>query len=460
MFRRVSLCSLLAFGGCVAGPDYVAPQTTVPLEFENADAELYSTTPPSGDLWRSFDDDGLRQAIDWALEDNTDVAVAVARVDESRALSGLTRYSLFPTVTASSTGDRNRVSDEDPFAFPGLGVIDIYRLSFDATWEIDLFGSLRKQAEQIRRVVEADTATLHDVRRSIVGEVAQSYFELRGAQMRLAVQDNNRANQQRTVEILSRSLEAGRGTALDVARARSLERSLAAAIPASEAAVARAWQRLGVLTAKPVAELKAALGQGALPPVPTSIDLGAPEDWLKRRPDVRAAERALAAATSGIGVEAAEYYPKLNLTGSLGYNGRDVGAFGNSAAQRWQIGPALSWRFLDIGRVKRNVMAAEARQRQALASFQGVVLRALEDMENSLANYRATSRAAFAIDEALEQSNKASDLARLRFDNGAANYLEVLDAQRTLLELEDQRAQAMTARATALAAVYKALAAN
>ncbi len=460
MLRLLRTCAVLAIGGCAAGPDYVAPQTSAPAAFENADAELFTTSPPSGDLWRSFDDDGLRQAIDWALVDNTDVAVAVARVDESRALSGLTRYSLFPTITASSTGDRNRVSDEDPFAFPGLGVIDIYRLSFDATWEIDLFGSLRRQAEQIRRVVEADTATLHDVQRSIVGEVAQGYFELRGAQTRLAVQNENRANQQRTVEILSRSLEAGRGTALDVARARSLERTLAAAIPASEAAVARAWQRLAVLTAKPVAQLKVALGQGALPPVPTSIDLGAPEDWLQRRPDIRAAERALAAATSGIGVEAAEYYPKLNLTGSLGYNGRDVGAFGDSNAQRWQIGPVLSWRFLDVGRVKRNVMAAEARQRQALATFQGAVLRALEDMENSLANYRATSRTAFAIEEALAQSSKSSELAQLRFDNGAANYLEVLDAQRTLLELEDQHAQAITARATALAAVYKALAAN
>ncbi|MFK7887490.1 MAG: efflux transporter outer membrane subunit [Gammaproteobacteria bacterium] len=458
--RRL-LGAVVLLSGCSAvGPDYVAPKIAVPQAFENADDALFSSAPPSGQMWRTFNDDGLRQVIDWSLAHNTDIGLAVARVDESRALSGLTRYSWFPTVTASSTGDRNRVSDQDPFAFPGLGVIDIYRLSFDASWEIDLFGSLRRQAERIQRIVQSDTATLHDVQRSVVGEVVQGYFSLRGAQTRLAVQNANRANQASTVEILSKSLEAGRGTALDVARARSLERTLAAEIPATEALVAGAWQRLGVLTAQPVAQLKRQLNEGTLPPVPAQIDLGAPEDWLRRRPDVRAAERSLAAATSGIGVEVAEYYPKLTLAGSFGYNGRDAGAFGDNDARRWNVGPALSWRFLDVGRVKRDVMAAQARERQALATFQGVVLRALEDMENALANYRATSRAALAIDEALVESGKASELARLRFDNGASNYLEVLDAQRTKLELEDQRAQSMTARATALAAVYKALAAN
>lgn len=461
MRRATVLCLTALLTACApVGPDYVAPKPVLPEAFENAQSELYTSQAPTGEVWRTFDDDGLRHVLDWALAHNTDIGLAVARLDESRALSGLTRYSWFPTVTASSTADRNRLSDADPFAFPGLGTIDIYRLTFDASWEIDLFGSLRRQAQQIRRVVEADTATLHDVQRSIVGEVVQGYFALRGAQARLAVQRANRDNQQRAVEILTRSLEAGRGTALDVARARSLERTLAAAIPGTEADVARAWQSMGVLTARPVAELKEKIGEGALPPIPETINLGEPAQWLQRRPDVRAAERQLAAATAGVGAEVAEYYPKINLIGSFGYAGQKVSAFGDADAQRWNVGPALSWRFLDVGRVKRNVMAAEARERQALATFQGVVLRALEDMENALAGYRATSLSALALREALDESARASELATLRFDNGASNFLEVLDARRTQLELEDQHAQAMTARATALAAVYKALAAN
>jgi multidrug efflux system outer membrane protein len=411
-------------------------------------------------LWQSFNDPVLDALIQRALDSNTDIAATLARMDESIALRGLTVYSLFPTVTAESSADRNSVSDQDPFAFGGLGDVDIYRLGFDATWEIDLFGSLRRQAEQIRRIVEADVATLHDVQRSVVGEVAQSYFALRGAQARLDVQRANQQNQLRSVGILQKTLDAGRGTALDVARARSLERSLAAAIPATEADVARAIQRLAVLTAQSTADLKAALGPGTLPAIPDTLAVGTPEQWLRRRPDVRAAERRLAAATSGIGVEAAEYWPKLTLNGSFGYNGTGVSAFGDSDARRWSFGPALSWRFLDVGRVRRQVMAAQARERQALANFRGALLRALEDMESSLAGYRAANQVAAAIDEALIHSAKAKDLAQLRFDNGASNFLEVLDAERTRLELADQRAQALTAQATALAAVYKALAIN
>ncbi|MFK8017644.1 MAG: efflux transporter outer membrane subunit [Gammaproteobacteria bacterium] len=459
--RSGLLCTSLLLWGCAAvGPDYAPPPMTVPIEFDNAVEDLFVSTAPTGELWRSLNDPTLDQLIARALTSNTDIAIAVARMDESRALRGLTRYSWFPTVTASSSADRNRASDEDPFAFPGLGVIDIYRFGFDSTWEIDLFGSLRRQAERIQRIVQADEATLHDLQRTIVGEVAQSYFTLRGAQAQLAVQRTNQENQARSVSILQSTLDAGRGTALDVARARSLERTVAAAIPATEATVALAQQRLAVLTAQPSADLADPLSSGALPVMPEVINIGTPQDWLRRRPDVRAAERQLAAATSGIGVEVAEYYPKLSLDGSFGYNGADVAAFGDDNARRWRFGPVLSWRFLDFGRVKRNVMAAQAREREAIAVFQGVLLRALEDMESALVSYRTTSQTALAVTQALAASTQASDLARLRFENGASNYLEVLDAERTRLELADQHAQALTARATALTAVYKALAAD
>ncbi|MEO1575781.1 MAG: TolC family protein, partial [Pseudomonadota bacterium] len=272
------------------------------------------------------------------------------------------------------------------------------------------------------------------------------------------IQQRNLELQEETVRILERSLEAGRGTALDVARARSLARSIESGLPGTAAEIARTVQRLAVLTAVPAADLNEALAAGDLPALPTQIDLGTPDRWLARRPDVRAAERRLSAATSGIGVEVAEYYPKIFLDGSLGYNGRNTGAFFADDARRWSIGPMISWRFLDFGRVRRNVLAAEARQRQALAEFDGVVLRALEDIESALATYRAANLSAAAIDGALIESDRAAQLARLRFDNGASSYLEVLDAERTRLDLANQRAQAVTARATALAVVYKALA--
>ncbi len=459
--RKLAALSVLSLTACAAGPDYEAPALAAPESFANADVAVFAAnTTPTG-LWGSFDDPALTALIEQALAHNADIASAVARVDESRALRGLSVFSLFPTVTAGAGAQRERSSQDDPFAFQDLGVAETYRLDFDSTWEIDLFGRLRRQYQQIDAIVQADQATLHDVQRSVVGEVAQSYFALRGGQAQLDVQRRNLLVQGESVDILDASLDAGRGTALDVARARALERSLAAIIPLTEAALARTEQRLAVLTAQPVSELRALVGAGAsLPAVPQTIDLGSPDEWLRRRPDVRAAERQLAASSAAIGVEAAAYYPRIDLVGSLGWSAQSFGNIGEDPARRWQFGPSISWRFLDIGRVRQNVRAARAREQQAIAAFQNVLLRALEDMENALATYRGATAAAFALEEALAQSTSASELARLRFDNGASGYLEVLDAERTRLDLANQVAQAHTDRATALAGVYKALAAD
>ncbi len=459
--RSLALPVLLALTACAAGPDYQAPETTAPEAFVNADDTTFAAGKTPAALWSSFDDPALSDLIARALAHNTDIASAVARVDESRALRGLSLFSLFPTVTASAGAQRERSSQDDPFAFQDLGVAETYRLDFDSTWEIDLFGRLRRQYQQIDAIVAADEATLRDVQRSVVGEVAQSYFALRGGQEQLAVQRRNRELQSETVDILDASLEAGRGTALDVARARALERSLAAAIPVTEASLARTEQRLAVLTAQSITDLRMLTNTAStLPEVPRTIDLGTPDEGLRRRPDVRAAERQLAASSAAIGVEASAYYPRIDLIGSAGWSAQSFGNLGEDEARRWQFGPSISWRFLDLGRVRQNVRAAEAREQQAVASFQGALLRALEDMENALATYRGATAAAVALEEALAQSTSASELARLRFDNGASGYLEVLDAERTRLDLANQVAQARTDRATALAAVYKALAAD
>lgn len=455
----MGLCLLTCLAACTAGPDYVPAELEAPSEFVNASTADFGNAVPAASVWRSFDDAALASLLDAALVANTDIAAAMARLDESRALSGLSVYAWFPTVTAEADSSREKQSADDPFGFPVRGITETHSAGFDATWEIDLFGSLRRQFEQIEAVVESEAAALNQVRLSVIGEVAQSYFALRGAQAQLAVQRDNRANQEQSVNILAASLHAGRGTALDVAQARSLERSLAAAIPSTEAAVARAEQRLAVLTALPVQQLRALMGPGDLPAIPQRINVGEPDDWLRRRPDVQVAERQLAAASAAIGVEAAAYWPKIDLFGSFGWNSQTLSGLGDSSAERWSAGPTISWRFLDVGRVRQRVQAAEAGERQAFANFRGAVQRALEDMENSLANYRAARQEVLALEQALEQSDQASRLANLRFENGRSSYLEVLDSERTRLALEDRLAVARTNRATALIAVYKALAA-
>lgn len=194
-----------------------------------------------------------------------------------------------------------------------------------------------------------------------------------------------------------------------------------------------------------------------MPVMPELVAVGAPADWLARRPDVVAAERRLAEFTALIGVETAELYPKLTLIGSFGWIGAERDAIGDSEAERWQFAPTLSWRFLDFGRVRKRIRAAEAQADGALANFEQTWRLAVEETENALAVYRATSETVAVLEEALANSSEASELARLRYDNGVDSFLAVLDAERTDLELQDQLALAMTDRATALAVLYKAL---
>ena len=289
--------------------------------------------------------------------------------------------------------------------------------------------------------------------------MAQAYFSLRAEQDRLRVQQTQVDNLTENLRLLELRRDAGRGTELDVARSNALGLAVAARLPLTQSAVARQEQRLAVLTAWPIATLRETLGAAApIPAMPQLVAVGAPEEWLRRRPDVRAAERRLAAATAEVGVEVAEYFPKLSLTGGFGWTAQDASDLGRGFTERWRVGPTISWSFLDFGRVRQRVLAAEARAEGALASYEQSVLLALEEVESSLAQYRGANLNALVLERAVSRSHDAVELAKARFDAGAANSLEVLDAERTQLDLEDQFATAQAQRASALAALYKALA--
>lgn len=454
VFIGIACASL---GACSVGPDYQAPERELPGSFVNGDAGS-DTLPSTEALWASFEDPQLDELIRIALERNTTIAQSLAVLNETRALSGLQMYSWFPTVDISAEVERSRQSASDPFAFPGQTDVEIYRAGFDAAWEIDLFGSLRRQSEQIKRLVEADEAALYAVQLAIVAEVAQTYFQWQGDSRRLELLQANLDSQSESVAILEASLDAGRGTALDVARARSVRQQVAATIPLARSNKARAEQRLAVLTRTPVGEMRGRwAAHGELPLMPAMVTAGSPLEWMRRRPDVRAAERRLAAATAAIGVETAEFYPQLELIGSFGWSGSEAGQIGSSEAERWRGVPTLSWRILDFGRVRQRVLAAEAQAAGALAAYDEAWLLAIEETENALANYAATSERVVALEAAVQEQTTAAELAQLRFDAGADTYLAVLDADRSRIDLADQLVQAKTDRATALAALYKSL---
>ena len=450
------IVALLA--GCTVGPRHATPDVPLPAGFDQADTEAASQ-PAGPKLWSAFGSAELDALIARALQANTTIAQAAARLAETRALAGLSVYSLLPTITAEGDRERAKISSGEPFAPPGGLRTDTYRAGFDAIWEIDLFGSLRNQNKAIRRRAEADEASLADVRLSIVAETAQAWFSLIGARERFALQQRQLANLEDNVVILRAQVDAGSATALDLARAESQARSLAAAVPQAEADVVRQEQRLAVLTAWPLETLRAHLAPTtALPELPELAASGTPEQWLKRRHDIRSAERQLAAATADVGVEIAEYFPKLELLGSFGWTAQSRDQLGNRAAERWSYGPSLSWSFLNVGRVRQNVKAAEARADGAVALYQETVLRALEETENALAGFRTANQSEDELRAAATAAGEASRLARRRYDVGAGDYLAVLDAERTHLDLEDRHVQSQTRRATALAALYKALA--
>jgi|CXWL01.1.fsa_nt_gi multidrug efflux system outer membrane protein len=450
----------LALGACTVGPEHVRPEVELPAQFVEASDAHYADDAVASSVWGAFGEPELDALIKRALDANTTIAQALARLEENRAFAGLSTYSLFPTVTAEASGERSKPSGQDPnIPSDQGGITETYRAGFDVSWEIDLFGTLRRQNESIKRQVGADAAALDDVRLTIVAEVAQAWFSLRGTQARLAVQERNLANLKDNLKILREQLEAGRGTELDVARSNALGLSVAALIPATRAEITRHEQRLAVLTAQPVAALRTQMApEKALPELPDLVPVGTPAEWLQRRPDIRAAEWRLAKEVSEIGVQVAEFFPKLNLLGSFGSTAQSFGNLAASGTSRWQFGPTLSWSFLDFGRVRQRVLAQRARADGAIGAYQEAWLKALEETENALANYRAANESAQALEQAVSESRKALDLGRMRFDAGASDFLVVLDAERSLLDFEDQHTQAVTRRATALAVLYKALA--
>jgi multidrug efflux system outer membrane protein len=336
--------------------------------------------------------------------------------------------------------------------------IDSYDAGFDAAWELDFFGRVRRSNQAARAAAGAAEATLRDAIVSVTAEVVRNYCVLRGLQDQLAVAERNEINQRQTLQLVQVRLDAGRGTQLDVSRAAAQLATTEATIPPLRASIATTIHRLSVLTGQQPQALVPELSPlQAMPTLPALNAIGGPEALLRRRPDVRIAERNLAAATARIGVEVADLFPRITFLGSVGYDsptGRDVGS---SGSQRYSWGPSISWAALDLGRVRARIHVARAETDIALAAYEAAVLNALEDTENSLVNYGESQRREVTLERAATESTTAARLARQRFEGGLSDFLSVLQAERDALAAQDSLAQGRTQTATSLIAVYKAL---
>ncbi|MDQ3138173.1 MAG: TolC family protein [Gemmatimonadota bacterium] len=411
-------------------------------------------------FWRALGDTTLDRLMGEVLRANLDVRSAAARIRGARAARTEAVLDLVPTVTVAGGYTRQRISSA---AFPvgGGGSFpdqDIWDGGFDASWELDLFGRVRRGVQAQGALVGAAGEDLRDVQVALRAELARIYFELRGAQERLAVARRNAENQRRTLQVTQQRLDAGRGTAFDTERARTQLGFTLASIPDLESEVGSAQYQVGVLVGRPAARLADELvDYVAIPSLPASVVVANPDSLVRRRPDVAAAERQVAAERAFVGSVKAEYLPRILVGGSAGYSAADLDGLGDAGTFRYAVGPVISWPALNLGRVKARVDQSRARALEAEAQYSQTVLRALQEVETGLIRYRTSRVRVERIGDAAAASARAAELARLRFEGGVADFLEVLDAERTQLDAEDQLAQARTDAATAYAALYEAL---
>jgi multidrug efflux system outer membrane protein len=336
--------------------------------------------------------------------------------------------------------------------------LSLYSAGFDASWELDLFGRVRRNIEASNDEVEMQEASIKEVKVSLVAEVARNYFELRGLQNQLAVIKQNIENQQQTVEITRVRVENGRGTELDTARIAAQLDNTRAVVPSLETAIIQAIHRLSVLTGQLPNALTANLSKAIpIPTLPETIAVGNPADLLRRRPDIQIVERRLAASTARIGVATADLFPKVTFVGTLSLEASTLSSMGAAGSGAYSLGPRISWAAFDLGRVYAQIKAADAHADADLAQYQQTVLNALEETENTLVSYNKTKQKQDFLASAVKSSLRAYDLAQLRFNEGMTDFLTVLDSQSRLLQDQNQFAQSQTETATKLVAVYKSL---
>lgn len=447
--------SAAVLSACAVGPKYETP----------AEPPVALTTTPAGVTrdgsgvawWAAFGDPELDRLVERALAANLDVRVAVARVREARALFADTRLDLAPRVTAGAGYTRGQAQ------VPGLGAGRVKQeqadVGFDAAWEIDLFGRVRHGVAAARDDAQAAEADLHEAQLTVAAEVARNYLALRGAQTRRAVAEANADAQRETLRLTDIRFQVGTGDPVDLESARARLSATEAQIPALRTAEAQAAHRLAVLVGERPGALDAELAASDRPmqAAPAAVPIGDPSDFLSRRPDVQAAERRLAAAVERTGAATADLYPRISLTGFVGFLTGDPAALFKSGSRAWTVSPAISWPGLDLGGAAARLRAQEARGDESLAAYRQTVLRAVEDLQNALVAYRERQAQVASLADQVAASRRAADLARIRYKEGRIDFLRVLEVERTRLEAEDGLAAAQTAANTDVVAIYKAL---
>ncbi|MGB5233230.1 MAG: efflux transporter outer membrane subunit [Desulfoprunum sp.] len=458
--RLLILPLLLGLTACAAvGPQYTTPQPDLPSAWSQLEqtAHPVADAAPPGDVsrwWRQLDDPLLSGLMAEAVQASPDLRIAQARLREARARRGVAAAERLPEVTASGSARRSQSSSE-----AGSGTTnDLFSAGLDASWEIDIFGGVRRSVAAAEADLATAAANLDDTRVSLAAEVALNYVEVRGLQLRLAIARTNLASQSETLQLTEWREQAGLVGRRDVEQARSNREQTRAQIPTLETSLAEAEHSLDILLGKPPGTVHPRLAATReLPAIPDRIAVGIPADTLRRRPDIRAAERTLAAETARVGVAEAARYPAFNLSGSIGLEALTAENLGTSGAAATSLLAGITAPVFNAGRLRQQVEIQDAVREQAQVAYEQAVLGALEDVENALVALKRNRERGDALAGAVAAARTAAELARQQYSAGLIDFQAVLDTERSVLTVEDSLAGTRTDGLLALIRLYKAL---
>ncbi|MDD5678968.1 MAG: efflux transporter outer membrane subunit [Kiritimatiellae bacterium] len=451
--------SLLLTGGCLSvGPDYTQPNPSIPTNWSATMSAGVTAAPASPETlsrwWAQLNDPVLSALMERARAGNLDLRQAQARLRAARAQRGVSQAALFPTVEATAGASRTHGSE----AAGSDDTVNLFASGFDASWEVDVFGKNRRALESADATMQASQEAVSDALVSLFSEVALNYVEVRSSQVLISLTETNLTLRAETCDITRWRNEAGLTTQLDVDQAKLSLEQARAELSTLRTSLEKAKHRLAVLVGQPPGQLKELLAEPKVVPAPPlDIAVGVPADLLRRRPDIRRAERQLAAQTAQIGVAQASRYPDFSLLGSIGLESLSLGTLYNAGARAAQAAANAAWTLFDGGALRQTVEVQTALQEEAFGFYEATVLTALEDVENALVAYANEQERRHALQAAVQAGQSAFSLARNQYSSGLVNFQTVLDTQRTLLSVQDLLAASDATVTSDLIRLYKAL---
>ncbi len=453
------------FSGCMVGPDYKKPKDEMPPKWvETSPSVAVVQSADMGHWWTLFNDQILNRLIGQGVSANKDLKLANARILEARGQRVIAASGLFPTVNTSGQYQRERGSANAPGASGPIhggtfsGGADLYQGGFDASWELDVFGRVRRTVEAATADLSASEENYRDVLVTLLSEVSVNYLTLRGAQLRLDIANKNIEAQRQTVQLTQERFQAGLSSDLDVSQAQAQLANTEAQVPVIETTIKQSIYQLATLlgtTPEPLVDQL--LKEAPIPGIPPEVPVGLPSDLLRRRPDIRRAERQLAAATARIGVATADLYPRFNLTGNIGQASMSLADIAKSSSSFWSFGPSFNWNIFNAGSTRANIEVQKARTEQALATYEKTILTAVQDVESSLIAYSKEQVRRDSLESAVRSNQRAYDISSELYSKGLVDFLRVLDSQRSLYQTQEQLALSSQQVSTNLVSLYKAL---